>query len=287
MVVDGAQVQEVLLGEDGVAQGAAEGSLCVDMSTIAPGDSRRIAAELARARDRLRRRAGHRLEPEGRGRDADDHGRRRRRRLRARPPAVRGDGRADRARRRGGRPGRDGQAHQQRRRGGQRPHAGPGARRRARHRHRPRRAGAGHGRRQRRLGDARPEGRPDARARLLDALQARAHAQGRPPVPRGGAGRGRSLPRRGGGARGSLGRHGPRPGRRGLRRARGDGRGLSPACAFRRAHTTVHRSLHAVCSFGAQRCAIASFASHLREESVSRGADVIPRRHSLASDGPV
>jgi 3-hydroxyisobutyrate dehydrogenase-like beta-hydroxyacid dehydrogenase len=45
-VVDGAQVQEVVLGEDGVAQGAAEGSLCVDMSTIAPGDSRRIAAAL-------------------------------------------------------------------------------------------------------------------------------------------------------------------------------------------------------------------------------------------------
>jgi 3-hydroxyisobutyrate dehydrogenase len=46
MVVDGAQVQEVVLG-DGVAHGAAEGSLCVDMSTIAPGDSRRIAAALA------------------------------------------------------------------------------------------------------------------------------------------------------------------------------------------------------------------------------------------------
>ena len=47
MVVDGTQVQEVLLGEQGVAEGAAEGSLCVDMSTIAPGDSRRIAAALA------------------------------------------------------------------------------------------------------------------------------------------------------------------------------------------------------------------------------------------------
>jgi 3-hydroxyisobutyrate dehydrogenase len=47
MVVDGAQVQEVLLGEQGVAQGAAPGTLCVDMSTIAPGDSRRIAATLS------------------------------------------------------------------------------------------------------------------------------------------------------------------------------------------------------------------------------------------------
>jgi 3-hydroxyisobutyrate dehydrogenase len=47
MVVDGPQVQQVLLGEDGVVEGAAEGTLCVDMSTIAPGDSRRIAAALA------------------------------------------------------------------------------------------------------------------------------------------------------------------------------------------------------------------------------------------------
>ncbi len=47
MVVDGAQVDEVLLGQHGVAEGAAEGALCVDMSTIAPGDSRRIAAALA------------------------------------------------------------------------------------------------------------------------------------------------------------------------------------------------------------------------------------------------
>jgi 3-hydroxyisobutyrate dehydrogenase-like beta-hydroxyacid dehydrogenase len=46
MVVDGAQVTEVLLGDDGVASGASEGTLCVDMSTIAPGDSRRLAAAL-------------------------------------------------------------------------------------------------------------------------------------------------------------------------------------------------------------------------------------------------
>jgi 3-hydroxyisobutyrate dehydrogenase-like beta-hydroxyacid dehydrogenase len=46
MVVDGAQVEEVLLGEDGVAQGASDGVLCVDMSTIAPADTRRIGAAL-------------------------------------------------------------------------------------------------------------------------------------------------------------------------------------------------------------------------------------------------
>jgi 3-hydroxyisobutyrate dehydrogenase-like beta-hydroxyacid dehydrogenase len=47
MVVDGAQVASVLLGEGGVVESAREGLLCVDMSTIAPVDSRRIAAALA------------------------------------------------------------------------------------------------------------------------------------------------------------------------------------------------------------------------------------------------
>ena len=46
MVVDGAQVEEILLGAAGVAHGAAEGTLCVDMSTIAPSDTRRIGAAL-------------------------------------------------------------------------------------------------------------------------------------------------------------------------------------------------------------------------------------------------
>jgi 3-hydroxyisobutyrate dehydrogenase-like beta-hydroxyacid dehydrogenase len=46
MVVDGEQVASVLLGEGGVIEAAREGLLCVDMSTIAPVDSRRIAAAL-------------------------------------------------------------------------------------------------------------------------------------------------------------------------------------------------------------------------------------------------
>lgn len=46
MVVDGDQVASVLLGEDGVIEAAHEELLCVDMSTIAPLDSRRIAAAL-------------------------------------------------------------------------------------------------------------------------------------------------------------------------------------------------------------------------------------------------
>ena len=47
MVVDGPQVEAVLLGDGGAAGGAAEGALCVDMSTIAPTETRRIGAALA------------------------------------------------------------------------------------------------------------------------------------------------------------------------------------------------------------------------------------------------
>jgi 3-hydroxyisobutyrate dehydrogenase-like beta-hydroxyacid dehydrogenase len=47
MVVDGMQVESVLCGRGGVTEGAKEGLLCVDMSTIAPTDTRRIATRLA------------------------------------------------------------------------------------------------------------------------------------------------------------------------------------------------------------------------------------------------
>jgi len=46
MVVDGEQVASVLLGAGGVIESARPGLLCVDMSTIAPPDSRRIGAAL-------------------------------------------------------------------------------------------------------------------------------------------------------------------------------------------------------------------------------------------------
>ena len=46
MVVDGPQVEAVLLGDDGVLAGAAEGTLCVDMSTIAPAQTRALGAAL-------------------------------------------------------------------------------------------------------------------------------------------------------------------------------------------------------------------------------------------------
>lgn len=47
MVVDGAQVEQVLLGPDGAAEGARDGALFVDMSTISPADTRSIGAALA------------------------------------------------------------------------------------------------------------------------------------------------------------------------------------------------------------------------------------------------
>ncbi len=47
MVVDGEQVAGVLLGEDGVIGAAHERLLCVDCSTIAPADTRRIGAALS------------------------------------------------------------------------------------------------------------------------------------------------------------------------------------------------------------------------------------------------
>jgi 3-hydroxyisobutyrate dehydrogenase len=47
MVVDGAQVASVLLGDDSAVQGARPGLLCVDMSTIGPVDTRTIGAALS------------------------------------------------------------------------------------------------------------------------------------------------------------------------------------------------------------------------------------------------
>jgi len=47
MLPNSPQVREVVLGENGVIEGAAKGSIVVDMSSIAPLASREIAAELA------------------------------------------------------------------------------------------------------------------------------------------------------------------------------------------------------------------------------------------------
>jgi 3-hydroxyisobutyrate dehydrogenase-like beta-hydroxyacid dehydrogenase len=49
MVVDGPQVEAVLLGPGGVLEGAAPGLLCIDSSTIGPGQTRSIGGRLAEA----------------------------------------------------------------------------------------------------------------------------------------------------------------------------------------------------------------------------------------------
>ena len=100
MVVDGPQVEQVLLGDDGAVHGAAPGTLFIDMSTIAPADARRIGAALDERGTGVRRRARVGLLAQGGGRHADDHGRRQRGGRRARPPVLRRDGRDDPARRR-------------------------------------------------------------------------------------------------------------------------------------------------------------------------------------------
>ena len=46
MVVDGAQVEAMLLGDDGAAHGAPEKTLFIDCTTIAPEDARRIGGTL-------------------------------------------------------------------------------------------------------------------------------------------------------------------------------------------------------------------------------------------------
>src|SRR5947209_12167684 len=46
MVVDGDQVEQVLLGEDGAASEAPRGALCIDCSTIGAAATRAIAARL-------------------------------------------------------------------------------------------------------------------------------------------------------------------------------------------------------------------------------------------------
>src|SRR5918998_3389397 len=49
MVVDGAQVEAMILGEDGALAGARPGTLFVDMSTIAPATARSLAERLSGA----------------------------------------------------------------------------------------------------------------------------------------------------------------------------------------------------------------------------------------------
>ena len=101
----------MLFGDDGAAAALPEDALVVDMSTIAPTASRAIAERLRAGVDFVDAPVSG-SQAEGRGRHADDLGRRRADGVRARPAAVRGDGRADRARR-PARPRPDGEAAHQ------------------------------------------------------------------------------------------------------------------------------------------------------------------------------
>ena len=83
MVVDGPQVESVLLGAEGAATRAREGTLFVDCSTIGPAAALAIGERLAGPDLAVRRCTGHRFISPGGGRDVDDHGGRIGRGLRA------------------------------------------------------------------------------------------------------------------------------------------------------------------------------------------------------------
>ena len=78
MVVDGDQVEQVLLGDEGAAATARPGRAVRRLLDDRPG-SRSRSPRLAERDTLLDRRPRHRLLAEGRGRDADDHGRGQRR----------------------------------------------------------------------------------------------------------------------------------------------------------------------------------------------------------------
>ena len=188
MVVDGAQVEEMLLGEDGAVARRAPRARCSSTCRRSrPADARRIGGALterghgfvdAPVTGSAPKAEDGTLTIMAGGSDED---------MRARAAAVRGDGRDDRPRRRG-RPGPGGQGDLQR---GHAPSTAPTL---AQALVVGRRAGVdleallevmGAGSAE--LDDAPAQGRADARARLHAAVQARAHAQGRRAVPRRGA----------------------------------------------------------------------------------------------------
>ena len=76
MVVDAPQVEAVLLGDQGAAEALAPGSLCLDMSTIAPTAARDLGEALDQRDLALAGGARVRVTAQGRGRHAHDHGRR-------------------------------------------------------------------------------------------------------------------------------------------------------------------------------------------------------------------
>ena len=77
MLPNSPQVKEVVLGENGVIEGARPGSVLVDMSSIAPLVSREVAASARRQGRGHAGRAGERRPAQGDRRHAVGHGRRR------------------------------------------------------------------------------------------------------------------------------------------------------------------------------------------------------------------
>src|SRR5215218_6310092 len=217
MVVDGPQVERMILGEDGALAGARDGTLFVVMSTIAPATSRSLAQTLAEA--------GHAFV------DAPVTG--------SSPKAeagtltiMCGGAEADVARARplfevmgekivhAGEAGQ-GQAVKVLSQGVTAVNCATLAQAITV----ARRSGIDLDARLVGLDDARAQGPPDGRARLPRPVQARAHAQGRASVPGGVPRRGRLVPLRGARRRAlqRRGRARPRPG--GLRGGAGGRRG--------------------------------------------------------------
>ena len=76
MLPNSPEVKAVVLGKDGVIEGAQKGSIVVDMSSIAPLVSREVSAALAQKGIRMFRRAGERRPAKGYRWQPFDHGRR-------------------------------------------------------------------------------------------------------------------------------------------------------------------------------------------------------------------
>ncbi len=74
-VGDTAMAEQVILGADGVIEGARSGAVVADASTISPSDSRKIGAALAKKGVALSRCALHRLHSRRQRRHLDLHGR--------------------------------------------------------------------------------------------------------------------------------------------------------------------------------------------------------------------
>ena len=82
MVPDGPEVEQAVLGPNGVLEGARKGSIVVDMSSISPMVSQKVGAALRSEGRRFSRRAGERRRAESHRRHAGDHGRRQEGRVR-------------------------------------------------------------------------------------------------------------------------------------------------------------------------------------------------------------